>query len=177
MSTYEARNKQVVERYWDAHFRRDWEKMATFFASDAHYTDVGLDAEGATGPDQIIARLKLGIDPLKAYWHFPKHLVAEGDIVVTEHTETWVFGSGPRDIAGGATGDGDRSEDGDSGGGGADGTDGNSQDIVVDHPFTSVMEIKDGLITRWHDYSHLPNLLDRAPAWWLEHIAQGFVRA
>lgn len=161
MSTHEARNKQVVERYWDAHFRRDWEKMATFYAADAHYTDVGLDAEGATGPDQIIARLKLGIDPLKAYWHFPKHLVAEGDIVVTEHTETWVFGSGPRDVAGDGAGDG-----------GGDG-----QDIVVDHPFTSVMEIRDGLIVRWHDYSHLPNLLDKAPAWWLEYIAQGFARA
>ena len=140
MGTHEARNKQVVERYWDAHFRRQWEKMATFFAADAHYTDVGLDGDGATGPDQIIARLKLGIEPLEAYWHFPKHLVAEGDIVVTEHTETWVFHTGES----------------------------------VDHPFTSVMEVRDGLIVRWHDYSHLPNLLDNAPSWWHQHITQGF---
>ena len=33
----------------------------------------------------------------------------------------------------------------------------------IDHPFTSVMEITDGLISRWHDYSHLGNLLDQAP--------------
>jgi len=140
MSTHEARNKQVVERYWDAHFRRQWDKMATFFSTDAHYTDVGLDDTGATGPDQIIARLQIGIKPLEAYWHFPKHMVAEGDLVVTEHTETWVFHTGE----------------------------------VIDHPFTSVMEVRDGLIVRWHDYSHLPNLLDNAPAWWLEHIAKGF---
>lgn len=140
MGTHEARNKQVVERYWDAHFRRDWEKMATFFTEDSHYTDVGLDALGATGPAEIIARLKLGIEPLENYWHFPKHLVAEGDIVVTEHTETWVFHTGE----------------------------------VIDHPFTSVMEVHDGMITRWHDYSHLPNLTDNAPAWWHEHIAKGF---
>jgi hypothetical protein len=33
-----------------------------------------------------------------------------------------------------------------------------------------VMEVRDGLIQRWHDYSHLNNILDKAPKWWLEHI-------
>ena len=42
-------NKEIVESYWDAHFDRDWELMATFFSDDAHYTDVGLDVVGATG--------------------------------------------------------------------------------------------------------------------------------
>jgi limonene-1,2-epoxide hydrolase len=136
----EARNKQVVERYWDAHFRRDWEAMAGFFTTDAHYTDVGLDAVGATGPTQIVARLQLGIAPLEGYYHFPGHIIAEGDIVVTEHVEQWRFHTGE----------------------------------VIDHPFTSVMEVHDGRITRWHDYSHLGNLLDNAPRWWLEHIAAGW---
>lgn len=137
MSTLEARNKQHVERYWDAHFRRDWDTMAGFFAADAHYTDVGMDPVGATGPAQIITRLQIGIEPLEGYYHFPKHTVAEGDIVVTEHVEQWRFHTGE----------------------------------VIDHPFTSVMEVRDGLITRWHDYSHLGNLLDNAPQWWLERIA------
>ncbi|NNE73915.1 MAG: nuclear transport factor 2 family protein [Acidimicrobiales bacterium] len=135
-----AANKQVVERYWDAHFRREWDRMATFFAADAHYTDVGLDETGATGPDEIIRRLRLGIEPLEAYYHFPKHLVAEGDVVVTEHMEEWNFPTGEK----------------------------------IQHPFTSVMEVRNGLITRWHDYSHLGNLLENAPAWWLEHIADGW---
>ena len=68
------------------------------------------------------------------------HMVAEGDIVVTEHVEQWRFHTGE----------------------------------VIDHPFTSVMEVRDGRITRWHDYSHLGNLIDNAPAWWLEHIAAGW---
>ena len=43
------------------------------------------------------------------------------------------------------------------------------------HPFASVMTFDaDGKITRWWDYSNLPNLLDNAPAWWLEHIAAGY---
>lgn len=135
-----ASNRQTVERYWDAHFHRDWPRMATFFTADAHYTDVGLDAVGATGPDEIVARLKLGLARLEDYHHFPKHLIAEGDLVVTEHMERWVFHTGE----------------------------------VVDHPFTSVMEVADGRIRRWHDYSHLGNLLDAAPAWWIEHIAAGW---
>jgi 23S rRNA (adenine2503-C2)-methyltransferase len=79
MGSTEAINRQVVERYWDAHFRRDWARMATFFTPTAHYTDVGADGAGATGPDEIIARLRLGIEPLEAYLHFPKHLIAEGE--------------------------------------------------------------------------------------------------
>jgi len=67
-------------------------------------------------------------------------VVAEGDLVVTEHVEQWRFHTGE----------------------------------VVDHPFTSVMEVRDGRIVRWHDYSNLPNLLDHAPQWWLEHIASGY---
>jgi hypothetical protein len=36
------------------------------------------------------------------------------------------------------------------------------------------MEVRDGHICRWHDYSHLGNLIDHAPAWWLERIAAGY---
>ncbi|MHB8467815.1 MAG: hypothetical protein ACYDH6_00500 [Acidimicrobiales bacterium] len=45
---------------------------------------------------------------------------------------------------------------------------------MVDHPFTSVMEGDGSLITRGHDSSHLGNLLDNAPAWWIEHVAEGW---
>ena len=46
--------------------------------------------------------------------------------------------------------------------------------VSVTLPFTSVMEIRDGLITRWWDYLNLATLLDAAPAWWLEHIAASY---
>ena len=140
MSTLAAINKQVVERYWEAHFRRDWDTMATYFTEDCHYTDVGMDPQGATGPSEIIARLRLGIEPLAGYYHYPHHMIAEGRIVVTEHVERWIFESGE----------------------------------IVDHPFTSVMEVRDDMITRWHDYSHLNNLIDQAPAAWIEHISAGW---
>ncbi len=137
--------RQVVERYWDTHFRREWENMATFFTPESHYTDVGLDGDGATGPKDIIARLKLGIDPLEEYWHLPKHVIAEGSMVVTEHVEVWKFGAAHGEDA-----------------------------VSIYHPFTSVMEVDGNHIMRWHDYSHLPNIIDNAPKWWLEHIASGW---
>jgi limonene-1,2-epoxide hydrolase len=139
-SAPESRHRQIVEGYWDAHFRRDWDRMATYFSDDAHYTDVGVDPVGATGPAQIIARLKIGIEPLSGYFHWPKHMIAEGALVVTEHVEEWQFHTGER----------------------------------IQHPFTSVMEVHEGRITRWHDYSHIGNLTDNAPQWWLEHIAGGW---
>ena len=145
MSEVSYTPRQVVERYWDAHFRRDWEQMAKFFTHEANYTDVGLDGGGATGPSEIIARLKLGIEPLQSYWHLPKHIISEGPFVVTEHVEVWHFGEQNDEPA-----------------------------RVIYHPFTSVMEVSGNLISRWHDYSHLPNITDQAPAWWLTHIANGW---
>lgn len=133
-------NKEIVKRYWDTHFERKWDEMATFFSNEAHYTDVGLDAVGATGPKEIISRLRLGIEPLSGYIHYPKNTICEGSLVVTEHVEQWQFHTGE----------------------------------IINHPFTSVMELDDGLICRWHDYSHLGNLLEQAPAWWLEHIVNGW---
>ena len=77
---------------------------------------------------------------MEGYEHFPKNMICESNLVVTEHVEQWRFHTGE----------------------------------VIDHPFTSVMEITDGLISRWHDYSHLGNLLDQAPQWWLDHIIVGW---
>lgn len=140
MGTLEAQNRQVVERYWEAHFLRDWDRMATFFADDAHYTDVGVDGLGARGPQQIVDRLKIGIEPLSGYYHHPRHIVADGNLVILEHVEEWQFHTGERIL----------------------------------HPFVTVMEVRDGMIVRWHDYSNIGNVTDHAPQWWLERIALGY---
>jgi limonene-1,2-epoxide hydrolase len=29
----------------------------------------------------------------------------------------------------------------------------------------TVMEVRDGKISRWHDYSHIGHLIDNAPQW------------
>jgi limonene-1,2-epoxide hydrolase len=45
---------------------------------------------------------------------------------------------------------------------------------VVTLPFVSVQELRDGVILRWWDYWDLQTLMNGAPVWWIEHIAQGY---
>lgn len=85
------RNREIVEGLWADLGRRDFAAVAARFAPDGHYTDVPAPEEGARGPDEIEARLRLGIAPLQAYECHEGTLIAEGDRVVTEHSETWVW--------------------------------------------------------------------------------------
>jgi len=41
-------------------------------------------------------------------------------------------------------------------------------------PFVSVQEVRDGAIARWWDYWDLATLMNAAPAWWIDHVAQGY---
>ncbi len=143
MGTTEEINKKIVTRFWDALYSHDWSAIAKSFAAEANYVDVGIGESGggAHGPGQIVARLRLGLEPVESHTHQMGLMIAEGSVVVTEHAEEWSFHTGE----------------------------------VILHPFTSVMEINgDGLIARWWDYSNISNLLNNAPAWWLEHIAKGW---
>jgi ketosteroid isomerase-like protein len=95
MGQLEERNKEIVSRYWDALAARDWNGMKALLTDDAHYTDVGVPHPGATGPDAVMARLRIGIEPLQSYEHLPgTNMIAEGDLVMTEHTERWTFHTG-----------------------------------------------------------------------------------
>ena len=88
-------NKQVVQQFWDALAARDWNGMKSLLTEDAHYTDIGVAGPGGYGPEGVIARIKLGLEPLEGYEHLPgTNMIAEGDLVMTEHTERWVFGTG-----------------------------------------------------------------------------------
>ena len=71
---------------------------AGFFSPTANYVDKGLGESlgGAHGPDEIVARLDSGLDPVEAHNHVQGMMIAEGDIVVTEHEEEWVFHTGER---------------------------------------------------------------------------------
>ncbi|MGH9078884.1 MAG: nuclear transport factor 2 family protein [Acidimicrobiales bacterium] len=138
--TVEA-NKQRVQSLWEALYARDWEGIASFFAGDSEYTDVPSPADDvARGPDQIVARLRLGLERISAYQHDLRLMVGEGDTVVTEHTETWHWHTG--------------------------------EQVVL--PFVSVQELRDGSIRRWWDYWDMQTLMNAAPAWWIEHVAQGY---
>ena len=92
----EQQNKQVVERMWSALYRKDWDGVAALIAEDGHYEDVPAPDPGATGPTNVIKRLRLGLDPVERFEHDIHRVVAEGDSVVVEHTETWHFGTGEK---------------------------------------------------------------------------------
>jgi ketosteroid isomerase-like protein len=88
-------NKEIVRGLWDALYRRDWEGIAGFFDARSEYTDVPSPADDvARGPALIVARLRLGLERISGYEHDLRLMVAEGDTVVTEHTETWHWHTG-----------------------------------------------------------------------------------
>jgi limonene-1,2-epoxide hydrolase len=133
-------NRELIRRFWDDLYRKDFDACGAYFADDGVYTDVPVGEQGATGPVEVAARLRLGLEPITGYAHILRNLVADGDVVITEHVEEWTWHTGEH----------------------------------VALPFVSVMELRDGKITRWWDYFNLPTLLDTAPQWWLDHIAQGY---
>lgn len=89
------RNKAAVTAFWERLYERDWDGIAALLTDDAEYTDMPTpDDDVATGPDQILRRLKLGLEPISGYEHEHLLTVAEGDAVVTEHAETWHWHTG-----------------------------------------------------------------------------------
>ena len=80
-----------MQALWADLSARDFAAVAARFASDGHYTDVPAPEEGAFGPAEIEARLRLGIEPLAGYETHEGTVVAEGSRVVTEHSETWIW--------------------------------------------------------------------------------------
>jgi limonene-1,2-epoxide hydrolase len=87
-------NKALIERFWKDLYERDFERVGAYFAEDGHYEDVPTPDSGATGPANIAARLRIGLEPVDHMVHHTHRLVAEGDTVVTEHTEEWHFPTG-----------------------------------------------------------------------------------
>jgi limonene-1,2-epoxide hydrolase len=90
-----AANKERVTEFWATLYERDWEAIAGFFGPESEYTDVpSPEDDVARGPELIVARLRLGLEPIAGYEHHLRLMVAEGDTVVTEHAETWRWHTG-----------------------------------------------------------------------------------
>jgi limonene-1,2-epoxide hydrolase len=87
-------NRALVERFWADLARRDFAAVAAYFTPEGHYTDVPAPEEGAFGPAAIEARLRLGLEPLERYVLHPGPIVADGDMVITEHAEEWFWNTG-----------------------------------------------------------------------------------
>ena len=87
--------EQTVLGMWRALSDRDWEKLKTFIADDCIYVDmpVGL-AAAARGPENIVKRLKVGLESLSGYENHDGVLVSNGVDVMYEHSETWNWVSG-----------------------------------------------------------------------------------
>jgi limonene-1,2-epoxide hydrolase len=89
-----AENKQVVERMWQALYRKDWDALAACLAEDCFYEDVPAPDPGAHGPANVVKRLRVGLDHVARFEHHHHRMVAEGDSVLFEHTEIWHFATG-----------------------------------------------------------------------------------
>lgn len=87
-----SENTAVVARLWDCLYRKDWDGLKALIAPDGHYEDVPTPDPGATGPENVVKRLRIGLDPVERFEHEIHRVVADGDSVVVEHTETWHFG-------------------------------------------------------------------------------------
>ena len=88
-------NKARVSEFWSALYERDWDRIGSYFLEESQYTDVPSPADDvAHGPAQIVARLRLGLERIAGYEHDLRLMVAEGEAVVTEHSETWRWHTG-----------------------------------------------------------------------------------
>ena len=86
---------EAVRGLWRTLSDRDYDGIAEWVTDDCIYLDVPLGpAFAARGPVDIAKRLRVGWGELAAYENHDGLLLAEGDDVMYEHSETWTFGTG-----------------------------------------------------------------------------------
>jgi limonene-1,2-epoxide hydrolase len=75
--------------------KRDWEAVKTFVSDDCIYVDMPVGpAAAARGPEDIVKRLKIGLESLSDYVNHDGLLLESGPDVMYEHTETWTWPTG-----------------------------------------------------------------------------------
>ena len=80
---------------WAALSARDWEGLKTYLSEDCIYLDVPVGpAAAAKGPEDIVKRLKIGLEPLASYENFTGLLVVDGVNAMYEHHEEWHWPTG-----------------------------------------------------------------------------------
>ena len=97
-SVAEVAVDDVVLGLWRALSRRDWDAVKTFLADDCLYADMPVPALSARGPENIVKRLKMGLEPLAAYENHDGLLVSDGPDAIYEHSETWTFPTGEQGV-------------------------------------------------------------------------------
>ena len=80
---------------WKALSARDWDSLKTFLSDDCIYLDMPVGpAAAARGPEDIVKRLKIGLEPLASYENFDGLMVDNGTDVMYEHHEEWHWTTG-----------------------------------------------------------------------------------
>lgn len=90
--------EDVVLGLWQALSRRDWDGVKTYLSADCLYVDMPVPALSARGPDDIVKRLKMGLESLAGYENPDGVLVSNGCDVMYEHSETWTFATGEQGV-------------------------------------------------------------------------------
>ncbi|MGE2716877.1 nuclear transport factor 2 family protein [Mycolicibacterium litorale] len=85
----------TVLRLWKSLSARDWDAVKTFLSDDCIYADMPVGpALAARGPNDIVKRLKVGLEPLAGYENHDGLLVTNGVDAMYEHSETWKWATG-----------------------------------------------------------------------------------
>jgi limonene-1,2-epoxide hydrolase len=90
--------EDVVLGLWRALSRRDLDAVKTFLAEDCLYVDMPIPALSARGPEDIVKKLKMAVEPLADYENHDGLLLYNGTDVTYEHSETWTFTTGERGV-------------------------------------------------------------------------------
>ena len=87
---------EVTGAFWQALYAHAWDEVASFFDDDSVYFDVPTGpSTAAKGPADIVARLRLGLDPVSGHDHGSRTVViSDPPVVMTEHTEIWHWPTG-----------------------------------------------------------------------------------
>jgi limonene-1,2-epoxide hydrolase len=87
--------EDTVRGLWKALSARDWDGVKASVSDDCIYVDMPVGPTAAArGPEDIVKRLKIGIEPLASYENFPGLLLADGSDVMYEHHEEWHWKTG-----------------------------------------------------------------------------------
>ena len=90
--------EDVVLGMWRALSRRDLDAVKTFLADDCLYVDMPIPALSARGPEDIVKKLKMAVEPLAGYENHDGLLLSNGTDVTYEHSETRTFPTGERGV-------------------------------------------------------------------------------
>jgi len=87
--------EDTVHGLWKALSARDWDGVKSSVSDDCIYVDMPVGPTAAArGGEDIVKRLKIGIEPLASYENFTGLMLADGNDVMYEHHEEWHWKTG-----------------------------------------------------------------------------------